>query len=352
METQNSQMPMLELMLRPAFCVSEGFITKVNAHAAPYLLCEGAEIGPMLATGAEEYKAFTEGCLYLTLSIGSQQLGATVIAMEGYHLFVLEHPSEQAELQSLALAARELRIPLSGMLSTADQMQSSADSQQLAQLNRRLYQMMRIVSNMSDAALFTQSSGRMEYVDIRSFLQELLDKTAGQLECADIHLQYTLPNQSVFILADVQKLERAVYNLISNAAKHTRPGGCIQVHLASRGRLYLSVTDDGPGIDAGVMGNIYSRYLRTPSIADRRDGIGLGMVLVRATATLHGGTVLIDHPQGGGTRVTMTIALQQHGSTPVRSPMLQLDYAGERDHGLQELADVLPASLYIPENLD
>ncbi len=350
MEMQKENMPMLELLLRPAFYVSNGKITKANEAAAPYLLREGTEILPLLATGAEEYAAFTEGCLYLTLSIGSQPLGATVIAMDGCHLFLLEQPSEKTELQALALAARELRVPLSGMMTTAGQI--DADSQQLAQLNRRLYQMMRIVSNMSDAALFTQSSGRMEYVDICSFLQELLDKAAEQLQAADIHLRYDLPNQSICILADVQKLERAVYNLISNAAKHTDPDGSIQISLSKHGRLYLSVTDGGPGIASGVMGSIYSRYLRTPSISDGQDGIGLGLLLVRAAATMHGGTVLIDHPQSGGTRVTMTLALRQHSTLPVRSPILQIDYAGERDHGLQELADVLPASLYSKENID
>ncbi len=351
METQNSNMPMLELLLRPAFCVSDGKITEINTQAAPYLLSAGTEILPLLATGQQEYRDFTEGCLYLTLCIGSQPLGATVVALDKCHLFLLEQ-ADNGNLQALALAARELRGPLSGMISTMEQLQASADPQQLAQMNRRLYQSLRIVSNMSDAALFSQSSGPMEYLEICSFLQELLDKTGQLLKSADIQLKYQLPNQPVYTLADAPKLERAVYNLISNAAKHTPANGCIRVTLANRGRLYLSVTDEGPGIPSGVMSSLYSRYLRTPSITDGQDGIGLGMVLVRAAATLHGGTVLIDHPQSGGTRVTMTVALQKHCCPPVRSPILHMDYAGERDHSLQELADVLPAALYAPENLD
>ena len=61
---------------------------------------------------------------------------------------------------------------------------------------------------------------------------------------------------------------------------------------------------------------------------------------------LHGGTVLIDHPEGAGTRITMTLAIRQAPPGNLRSPRLRIDYAGERDHGLVELADVLPASLY------
>jgi len=60
----------------------------------------------------------------------------------------------------------------------------------------------------------------------------------------------------------------------------------------------------------------------------------------------HGGTVLIDHPRGKGTRVTLTLALRQNTEGSLRSPALRVDYAGERDHGLIELADCLPAELY------
>jgi signal transduction histidine kinase len=354
MEANKQNIPMLELMLRPAFCVSGGRITRINQAAAPYLLQEGDEIASMLATGAEEYQSFTDGCLYLTLNIGSQKLGANVIALENCHLFMLEQTNEKAELQALALAAKDLREPLTGMMMNAAHFlpHADADPVHLAQFNKRLYQMMRIISNMSDAALFTQASpDRMEYIEVCSYLEELLQKTAEQLLSADIHLRYSLPNENICILADGAKLERAVYNLIANAAKHTPAGGSIQVTLVNRGRLYLSVTDQGPGIASGVKSSVFDRYLRTPSITDMQEGIGLGMVLVRAVATLHGGTVLIDHPQGCGTRVTMTMELRQNSTLQFRSPILQIDYAGERDHGLQELSEVLPASEYAPEKL-
>lgn len=345
MDATNKYAPMLELMLRPAFCVSQGRITKVNTATAPYLLSEGSEILPLLATGAEEYEAFTEGCLFLTLNIGGQTVGAAVTALEDCHLFLLDQPGDLTELRTLSLAAQQLREPLSGISATASRL--SADAEQLGQLNRRIHQMMRMVSNMSDAIVFCQDhTAQMDYVDLGAHLKEQLDATALQLQEADIHLVYTLPNEPIFTVADQSRVERAVYNLLCNAAKHTEPGGTIRFELAQRGRLYLSVIDEGPGL---AYPDVYSRYLRTPSILDGQDGIGLGMVLVRSVATLHGGTVLVDRPQGKQTRVTMTLQLRQKGNVQLRSPMMRIDYAGERDHGLQELADVLPARLYTPE---
>ena len=346
MENQNEMNPMLELLARPAFCVSGGRITQINSAAAPYLLSEGMEILPLLSTGQEEYASFEKGCLYLTLAIGGQVLGATVVDLEDCQLFLLEHPRDLAELRAFALAAQQLRDPLSAMNAAANLLQPN-DPLHMGQLNRRMHQMMRIVSNMSDAIDFCQAGPeQMELLDLSAHLMELLSGVALQLQAADIHLEYTLPPTPVITMADRERVERAVYNLLSNAAKQTPPGGKIHFELVQKGRLYLSVTDEGPSTPDA---NAYTRYLRTPSITDGQEGIGLGMVLVRAVATLHGGTVLIDRPKGVGTRVTMTLQLRQRADIQVRSPLMRIDYAGERDHGLQELADVLPASLYAPE---
>lgn len=353
MENQNRDIPVIELMLRPAFYVAEGKITQCNQAAVSYLLTVGTEILPLLSTGIEEYKNFQEGCLYLTLSIGEQKMDATIISTAEGHLFVLEQDTALAELRALSLAARELRSPLTGMLSTAGRLvPPEADPAQMAQFNCRMHQILRIVSNMSDAVYYCESTaGRMEYVQLCAFLEELLSKGKAQLAYANIHLHYQLPGTPVYTMADMEKLERAVYNLISNAAKHTPSGGEITVRLTVKNRIYLSVTDSGFGADRGIEGNAYCRYLRTPSVTDGMEGIGLGMVLIRATAALHNGTVLIDRPDGQGTRVTMALELRQGKAGQIRSPIFMPDYAGERDHSLQELSDVLPASLYANENL-
>ena len=112
--------------------------------------------------------------------------------------------------------------------------------------------------------------------------------------------------------------------------------------------LHLQVLDSGSGIAQQIRSSIFHRYLRQPGIEDSRWGLGLGMVLIRSAAASHGGTVLIDSPTGAGTRVTMTLAIRQRTEAALRSPILRVDYAGERDHGLIELSDSLPAALYEP----
>ena len=95
-----------------------------------------------------------------------------------------------------------------------------------------------------------------------------------------------------------------------------------------------------------MRGNVFSGFLREPGIADGRFGIGLGMVLIRSTASAHGGTVLIDHPTDSGTRITMTLDIRRTAGNSLSSSILKVDYTGERDHGLIELSDVLPPEIY------
>ena len=144
-----------------------------------------------------------------------------------------------------------------------------------------------------------------------------------------------------------ERLERAIYNILSNAMKHAPAGSSIDARLTRRGnKLYLSVQDSGSGIPSQLLASLYSRYRRQPGIEPMPSGLGLGMVLIRGTAVAHGGTVLIDQPLGQGTRITMSIAIRSSNGTTLRSNIMTIDYAGERDHGLLELSDVLPPKFY------
>ncbi len=346
---------MLDLMVRPGFCVKEGKIIKCNASALGIFLREGMEIAPMLATGTAEYAEFEQGCLYLMLDVSGVKVGASVTRMGDCDIFILDEDSEQAELQAMALAARELREPLSSLLVTADRLFPIAAAQedptlreQAAQMNRGLYQLLRIVGNMSDAGRYSASPATLrEIVDVPGFLGEVFDKAKSLTAHAGIMLEFENLNYPLYSLADSEKLERAILNILSNAIKFTPSGGRIEAKLTRKGsRLSLTVQDNGEGIPETVRSNLHRRWQRQPGIEDPRFGIGLGMVLIRSAAASHGGAVLIDHPEGAGTRITMTMAIRQDTSGAVRSPMLRPDYAGYRDHSLVELSQNLPANLY------
>lgn len=348
MEKNKELRDWLNLLIRPGFYVEEGRITQVNAAAQGLLLEPGMDIAPLITSGLESYQNFQTGCLYVQLNLSDTTFQGCVTKDGSADVFTLESDNGDTALQALSLAARELRSPLSAVMHGVQAMREE-NNPQAAALNRGLYQLLRLVGNMSDAVRWP-GNARMETADLTAFFDELFEKTAVFAQAAGIRLEYQGLSKPLLCLADRDLLERAVLNLLSNAFKFTPKGGIVRVTLFTGGTsLRLSVWDNGPGIAQEIQGNLFSRYLRQPGIEDSRFGLGLGMVLVRSAAAAHGGAVLIDQPEGWGTRVTLTIALRRETTGVLRSPTMRIDYAGERDHALTELSDCLPVSLYKKE---
>ncbi len=348
-------MGMLDLLDRPGFCVKEHRILHGNHAARSLGILPETDVRELLETGKEEYETFTQGCLYLTMTLAGNSWGVSITRMEDFHLFLLEPSQEQPELVAMALAARELREPLSNIMITADRLfpmvEEGADpkvQEQMARMNRGLHQLLRLIGNMADAGRYTMGLGvRKGTVDITALIQEIFDRSAALVAQAGLALEYTGPRQPIFTLVAPEMLERAVMNILSNAMKFSPKGGKITARLTKTGRLLrLSILDNSEGLDEAVRGDLFTRYLRQPAIEDSRFGIGLGLVMVRAAAAQHGGTVLVDQPETGGLRVTMTLPIRENPDAMVCCSIYGMDYAGERDHGLIELSDTLPASAY------
>ena len=360
MEQKEDIFAMLDQLDRPAFFVKDGRILRVNAAAEAYLLDRDTPIEQMLVTGQQEYPAFQGGCLHLRLRTAGGTHGAAVTRVGNMDMFVLDTAEDGAELQAMALAARELRQPLASVMTVADRLfpVSGTDpdpvlQDQIARINRGLFQMLRIVGNMSDAYRYSiDASTSMQTQDATALIEELFTASAALVEHAGVRLEYSGPRECVYCLLDWEKLERAISNIISNAVKFSPKGSCVTAKLTRRGNmLYLTVCDGGNGNPENLRGpSLHSRYRRNPGIEDGRYGIGLGMVLIRAAAAIHGGTILIE--DGDRVRMTMSIAIRQNSEGIVRTNRLLVDYAGEWDHRLIELSEVLPAELYRNGNND
>ncbi|MDO5401735.1 MAG: HAMP domain-containing sensor histidine kinase [Eubacteriales bacterium] len=352
MEQRNDVSTLLNMMVQPGFLVEDNRITLLNPAASQLFISPGTDVRDLLATGREEYAGFSDGCLYLQLDLGGTPRGASVQAIAEGHVFLLEPETQQQELLCYALASQCLRSPMSNVMIAAEQLTRTAGERddpallrQLGQLNRGVHQMLRLVNNMSDALLYTDIS-QQELRNIPAVFEEIFDKAQTLLEQAGIRLTYQGLREELCGMADSQQLERAVLNLLDNAVRFSPAGGTVSAALTRRGGLLcLHITDSGEGIPASVLPGIFHRYLRQPGIEDGRYGLGLGMALVRTAAVNHGGTVLIDR-SGKGTRITMTVALRQDPNCLLRSPVMQLDYAGGLDHQMVELSQVLPASMY------
>lgn len=118
------------------------------------------------------------------------------------------------------------------------------------------------------------------------------------------------PDQ-VMMCGDAERLHQVVSNLLANVRVHTPEGTAVHVDVRPHdSAVELVVTDDGPGIPEKALGKVFDRFYRAdPSRSRRSGGSGLGLSIVRAIVEAHGGTVAASNPEGGGSRVTVTIPL-------------------------------------------
>ena len=342
---------LLEMIDRPAFLVRDGIITERNQMAKNRQIPSGIPITELLETDREAYEAYQTGILYLTMQIGWIRCGATVVRQEDGDIFLMDRDADQTQLQALALAAQQLRTPLSNVMTLADglfpELTEDKQKEQASQMTRSLFQLMRLISNMADAERYTAlESPKFENTELCGFLQEIFAKADSTLESTHVRIHFICPEAPIFTLVDRERLERAVYNLISNAVKFSEPDSCVEAKLTRNGKMAcLTLEDQGDGIAAHVQSSLFHRYMREPAIEDSRYGLGLGMTMIRTAAALHGGTVLLE--QAKGTRVSMTLAIRSEIPGTLRSPKLRIgDYAGGRDLGLLEFSESLPVDAY------
>lgn len=356
METLTLTTELLENITRPAFIVAEGVIRQANSAALQHQFAPGAQIRPLISTGVEEYEAFSSGRLSLTITNNSISYATVVLVCESGQLFCLDPDFSSPELTVLALAAQQLREPLSTALTCTNSLLPEGNPDipddlrmQLAKINKSLHILHRAVCNMSDAGqLAKPRASRTEYRNATEVFRTIVEKAATYTAQAGRTLRFANTCEAVNAMLDEEKLERAVMNLLSNSIKFSPKGSNISATLRSSGKkLYFSVCSDVSLPLPHPTSDLFSLFLRAPGLEPAERGIGLGMTVVRNVIAAHNGTLLMDITPEGQIRFTFSITAQAQATGSLRSPVLRPgDYAGGYDHALVELADVLPPECY------
>lgn len=349
MDTENTVAQMVALMDCPSFCVLDGVIATVNQGAADLMIRPGQHITELIGQDQQIDRVCSGDVLSLSVQTVLGQYTASVHCVEDYRIFKLA--PDNTHLQVLALAARHLRNPLSSVMTLADQLfpnlqipDGSPAAEQMARINRGLNVLHRIVCNMSDASRYRESAPRMELRDVDAILRELCEQAQALCDFAGVRLEYTGMTGSACTMVDNDRLERCFYNIISNSMKAMPNGGVIRIRLSRQANtLFITFQDSGKGLEGT---GAFDRYLRENAFEDNRSGLGLGMQLIRACAEAHGGSVFLESREGEGLRLTVSMAVRLEDSK-IHSPIV--DYSGERCHGLIELAESLPHTLFKPE---
>jgi len=147
---------------------------------------------------------------------------------------------------------------------------------------------------------------RVEAFRAAEMIGTVLQSLAPQADLKGVKVVFDNEADAMTVDGSLFWVERAVYNLVSNAIKYNVHGGSVTVTLRDGGGMMeLSVGDDGIGIDAAEREKVFEKF-RTAD-ATRGQGTGLGLALVKAVVDAHRGTIRFESAVGEGTTFTLTL---------------------------------------------
>jgi signal transduction histidine kinase len=123
-------------------------------------------------------------------------------------------------------------------------------------------------------------------------------------------------------LADQERLQQVMWNLLTNAIKFTPEGGRVDLRMeGDADHIRITVSDTGKGIEPEFLPSVFDRFKQSdPSSARRFGGLGLGLPLVKHLVELHGGTITAVS-EGAGRGSTFTVTLPRCKPTPSAPPI-------------------------------
>ena len=244
------------------------------------------------------------------------------------------HRLNDSKSTFVSSVSHELRTPVTSVVGYTEMLMDgiggevNADQRDmLTRIRRNGQRLMVLIEDLLTASRLESGTSRLELsdLDLRACAREALEGLEPLLLDRDLAVELVLDPEPLMVLADAAQLERLLVNLLSNAVKFTPDGGSVTLTAGRAGRLAtLAVADTGMGVPEDEQDQLFSRFFRS-STAQRRaiPGTGIGLSIVRAIASQHGGSVSAVSKEGVGSTFTLSLPLQG-AVTPIPPALLPL----------------------------
>jgi PAS domain S-box-containing protein len=199
----------------------------------------------------------------------------------------------------LATLAHELRNPLAPirtgieLLRLADN--PAARERCIGIMERQTAQLTRLIDDLLDVSRITHGKVQLHRskVDLRKVIQTAIEAVQPLIDAAAHDLTVELPEESVFVEADLARLSQVFSNLLSNAAKYTPRGGRVRLTASADNEgVRVVVADNGIGIRPEDLPRVFDMFVQIDRMEKREyAGLGIGLALVKSLVQMHGGTV-------------------------------------------------------------
>jgi signal transduction histidine kinase len=226
--------------------------------------------------------------------------------------------ASNAKSEFLTTMSHELRTPLNAIGGYADLLDMGlrgpvTDEQRrdLARIKTSQEHLLGLISSVLDLSRI--EAGRVRYdfthVPLDPFLAGMDALVGPQATSKSLRLERLPVPADQAVVADREKLRQIMLNLMSNAIRHTPPGGSVTISTESRGsKVAIIVEDTGPGIPADKRDEVFEPFVQLDrSLSQSREGLGLGLAISRDLARGMSGDLTVEERLGGGARFVLVL---------------------------------------------
>lgn len=235
------------------------------------------------------------------------------------------HALDNQKIKFLTNLSHEFRTPISLILAPVDKLVSSkldpSVASQVKMINRNARRLLNLVNQLLDFRKMEERELRLnlEKTDLVAFVYEAAESFRDLSDRKKISFLITSSISQLETLFDPEKMERIIFNLLSNAFKFTQEGGRVALGMHLEGKpgednwkLILSIKDDGVGIPNASRDQVFDRFFTDNSQGKiLNQGSGIGLSIVREFVELHGGEIALESEEGKGTAFVISFPVQE-----------------------------------------
>ncbi len=241
--------------------------------------------------------------------------------------------TDRRKNEFLAMLAHELRNPLAPISNAARALRLGGSDGEAVHsasemLERQVGQLARLVDDLLDMSRITRGKIelRKEPIELEPIVEQAVEAVRPLYESMNQELSVTLPPQPIHLDGDSARLAQVVGNLLNNAGKFTDRGGHVWLTVEQEGgQAVIRIRDNGIGIAVEQFARVFEMFAQVDTSLERsRDGLGIGLTLVKTLVEMHGGTVEV-HSEGPGRGSEFTVRLPIVAETPKLLPTTVAD---------------------------
>jgi PAS domain S-box-containing protein len=258
--------------------------------------------------------------------------GTTRDVTERHQMEEILRQTDRNKDEFIALLAHELRNPLAPLLNGLQAIRLSGGDPNVLNdvrdiMERQLKHMVRLIDDLLDVSRLSRN--KMELRRSRVLLSEVIrnavETVQSVIQESDHEFIVTLPDEPIYLNADLTRLAQVFSNLLTNSAKYTKPHGHIWLTAEPHGaEIKILVKDDGIGIPYEALATVFDMFCQVDRSIERSSGgLGIGLALVKGLVEKHDGTVSVtSEGQDYGSTFTVTLPIMadvEHESDPGQS---------------------------------